>query len=299
MVRFAAAALLISLSVTTAAQNTARTVTLEAAAVKPAAPGVPPLVPGNWAPPTNSSAHLRPMTLRTLAMYAFDLQPRRHDPEPVGGPAWIDKNAYELTLKFSDLPTIPQAQALIRTLLEERFALRWHVEQREAPVYALVVARPDGRLGAGLQPSTVDCRAYSDTLTRTGRGAVAKQVMPECGVTSGGAPAVSAIVGGQPPSYPVGAQVIHGTATMSEIVTAMLRTDRENDRAILDRTGLAATYDVHLWWVPIRSGAIVADTADVMSLGTALQQQLGLRLEPRREPRDVVVIDSAEMPALD
>ena len=298
MCRLFAAVGLISVSTVLYAQNAKPAVTLEAAAVKAAPPDVPPLVPGNWAPPTSSSARLRPMTLRTLVMYAFDILPRRHDPDPVGGPAWIDKAAYQLVLKFSDVPTIPQAQAAIRALLEERFKLRWHTEKRELPVYALFVARPDGKLGSGLQPSRVDCRAYSDTLARTGRGAVAKEVTPDCGLTSGGAPAVAAVTG-VPQTYPRGAQVVHGTSTMREIVQAMMRTDRDNGRAIVDRSGLTGTFDIHLWWVPIRFGGIVPDPADVMTLETAVQQQLGLKLEPRREPRDVIVIDSAEMPVLD
>jgi uncharacterized protein (TIGR03435 family) len=86
---------------------------------------------------------------------------------------------------------------------------------------------------------------------------------------------------------------------MREIVQAMMRTDRESERAILDRSGLTGTFDVHLWWVPVRSGGIVADTADVVTLETAVQEQLGLKLESRREPRDVIVIESAEMPVLD
>lgn len=298
MCRLLPALVLISVSTVMFAQNGKAPVTLEAAAVKPAPPDMPPLVPGNWAPPTSSSARLRPMTLRTLVMYAFDILPRRHDPEPIGGPAWVDKPAYQLVLKFSDVPTIPQAQAAIRTVLEERFKLRWHTEARELPVYALVVARPDGRLGPGLQPSKVDCRAYSETLERTGRGAVAKEVTPDCGLTSGGAPAVATVTK-LPHTYPRGAQVIHGTATMREIVQAMMRADRESERAMLDRSGLTGTFDIHLWWVPVRSGAIVPDTADIMTLETAVQEQLGLKFESRRESRDVIVIDSAEMPVLD
>lgn len=291
---------LVCASTVLTAQNGKPAVTLEVAAVKAAPPDMPTLVPGNWAPPTSASARLRPMTLRTLVMYAFDILPRRHDPDPVGGPAWIDKTAYQLVLKFSDVPTIPQAQAAIRTLLEQRFKLRWHTEKRELPVYALLVARPDGKLGPGLQPSAVDCRAYSDTLARTGRGAVAKELAPKCGLTSGGAPAVALLTSlPDAQTYPRGSQMVHGTATMKEIVEAMMRSDRENERAIVDRTGLTGTFDIALWWVPVRSGGIVPDPADVMTLGTAVQQQLGLKLEPRREPRDVIVIDSAEVPVLD
>jgi uncharacterized protein (TIGR03435 family) len=298
MCRLLVALVLVGASTVVFAQNAKPAVSLEAAAVKPAPPDMPMLVPGNWAPPTSSSARLRPMTLKTLVMYAFDVLPRRHDPEPVGGPDWVDRNAYQLVLKFTGVPTIPEAQAAIRTLLEDRFKLRWHREPRELPVYALVVARADARLGPGLRPSAVNCRAYSDTLARTGRGAVAKEAAPACGLTSGGAPAVATVTR-LPQAYPRGAQVVHGTATLREIVDAMMRVDRENERAIVDRTGLTGTFDIHLWWVPARSGVIAADPAEVMMLGTAVQQQLGLKLEPRTEPRDVIVIDSAEMPVLD
>jgi uncharacterized protein (TIGR03435 family) len=292
------AALLISTSIALGAQAPSAPPALEAASVKLSPPGTVPLVPGNWAPPTSTSARLRPQTLRTLVMYAFDINPTlRHDPEPIGGPSWIDQDAYELTLKFTSLPTIPQARALVRGLLEDRFKLKWHTEKRELPVYSLVVARADGRLGEGLKPSKLDCRAYSDTLTRTGRGAAAKEVNADCGVQQGGAPALVGVLK-LPGSYPRGAQLVHGTGTMAELVTALTR-DRENDRPVIDRTGLTGTYDIDLWWVPARSGAIVADPADVMPLTTAVQQQLGLKLDARREPRDVVVIDAAERAAGD
>jgi uncharacterized protein (TIGR03435 family) len=298
--RFIAAALFITSSTALAAQSPAVAVTLEAAAIKPAPPGSTALAPGNWAPPTSSGARLRPQTLRTLVMYAFDVNPsRRHDPPPVGGPSWIDQNLYQLTLKFSATPTVVESRDLIRRLLEDRFKLKWHREQRETQVYVLTLARQDGRIGPGLKASRLDCRSYSETLTRTGRGAVAKAQAPDCGVASGGAPAVVAMNKLAPTmTYPTGAQLAHGTGTMVELLR-VLQNDRENDRPILDRTGLTGTYDVDLWWVPERSGAIGADPADVRPLAVAVQQQLGLKFESRREPYEVIVIDAAELPELD
>ena len=82
-------------------------------------------------------------------------------------------------------------------------------------------------------------------------------------------------------TYPRGALAVHGTATMREIVEAMMRSDRESERAIVDRSGLTGTFDIRLWWVPVRNGGIVPDPADVMMLVTAVQQQLGLKVEPR------------------
>jgi uncharacterized protein (TIGR03435 family) len=299
MGRFTAAVLFMT-STALAAQSPAPAVTLEAAAIKPAPPGSTPIVPGNWAPPTSSRARMRPQTLRTLVMYAFDINPsRRHDPPPVGGPSWIDQNLYQLTLKFSATPTVGESRDLMRMLLEDRFKLKWHREKRETQVYALTLARRDGRIGPGLKPSTLDCRGYSETLTRTGRREAAKGQAPDCGVDSGGAPAVVAMNKLAPTmAYPLGAQLAHGTGTMVELLR-VLQNARDNDRPILDRTGLTGTYDVDLWWVPERSGAIVADSADVRPLAVAVQQELGLKLESRREPYEVIVIDHVEKPTPD
>src|SRR5690349_6846087 len=218
MQRFIAAMLFITLSTALAAQSPPQAVVLEAAAIKSAPPGSSAIVPGNWAPPTSSSAHLRPQTLRTLVMYAFDINPtRRHDAPPVGGPSWIDQNLYQLTLKFSALPTVVESRELIRMLLEDRFKLKWHREERQTQVNVLTLARQDARIGPGLRPSTLDCRAYSETLTRTGRAAVAKAQAPDCGIASGGAPAVVAMNKLTPTTtYPPGAQLAHGTGTMVE-----------------------------------------------------------------------------------
>lgn len=88
------ATVLITSAIALAAQSASPAVTLEVASIKPAPPGSRGLVPGNWAPPTSPNARLRPMTLKTLVMYAFRNvnAPRSPVPEPVGGPAWIDQN---------------------------------------------------------------------------------------------------------------------------------------------------------------------------------------------------------------
>src|SRR4029079_6478864 len=129
--------------------------------------------------------------------------------------------------------------------------------------------------------------------------AVAKAQAPDCGIASGGTPAVVAVNKLTPTTtYPPGAQLAHGTATMFELLR-VLQNARDNDRPILDRTGLTGTYDVDLWWVPERSGAIAADSADVRPLAVAGPQQLGLKFEARREPYEVIVIDAVEPPELD
>ena len=71
------------------------------------------------------------------------------------------------------------------------------------------------------------------------------------------------------------------------------------DRIVLDRTGLTGRYDYELRWTPVGRGggpAPVATDPDRPSLFTALQEQLGLKLEPQRAPVEVLVIDAAKMP---
>jgi uncharacterized protein (TIGR03435 family) len=299
MRRFLATVLVLAPTLTPLAQSLQPTAALsfEVASVKPSPGGGPATPPGAVGPPVGGTVRYPRGSLRTLVMYAYDVLPQRHDPLPVGGPAWADADLYEVQAKGPADLSFVDARLMMRTLLEERFKLRAHVERREMPLYALIPLRPDGRLGAGMRPGKIDCSRFSEVLTRTGRGALAKQEGPDCGLSSGGAPAVAASLGVQN-TAPRGAQMIRGIATMKELVTALSR-DRELDRPIVDRTGLTGTYEFDLTWVPARSGVIVADPGDIQPLEVAVQQQLGLKMESRREPRDVVVIDSAEKPTPD
>jgi len=270
---------------------------IEVTSIKPSPPGSRPTPPGAYGSPGSSTGHFRFATLKTLVAVAFGLLPQRHDPEPAGGPEWADQNQYDVEIKMTGIPTVPQGRAIVLAMLEDRFKLRWHKEPRDTPVYALVYARADRRLGDGLKPSKLDCRAFSDTLAQSGKSALAREQGQDCGLSNGGAGGAVAL-GQVTGPYPRGAQLIHGTATMRELLAALSRAG-EIDRPVVDRTGLTGTFDFDLTWVPFMSGAIVADRNDVVSIFTTIQQQLGLKLEARREPRDVIVIDSAELPTPD
>lgn len=220
--------------------------TFEVASIRPVAPG-PRFAIG---PPVNGMVRARAIEVRRLVQYAYGLDLQQHDPVPEGGPAWIDQDLFEVVAKGPPDLTLADARRRVLSLLRERFSLRSHVATRERPIYALVVARRDGALGAGLRRSKGDCSAYSETLTRTGRGALATEVGPGCGLTIGGG------AGG-------GRLQIRGTATIREMLRPMAR-----------------------------SPDVDRDPNDVVSIFTALQEQLGLKLESRRELLDVVVIDS-------
>jgi uncharacterized protein (TIGR03435 family) len=237
---------------------------------------------GGIGPPVNGIVRARGVEVRRLIQYAYGLDPQRHDPVPEGGPSWIDRDLFEVIGQGPPDLTFPNARRMMLTLLRERFALRTHVERRELPIYALVVARTDGRLGPGLRPSTVDCSAYSETLLRTGRLAAAREISTTCELLSGGG------IGG-------GRLQLRGTGTIRDMLRSLARSP-DVDRPIVDRTGLTGTFDVDFVWAPARTGPAAAAAVDVVSIFTAAQEQLGLKLEAQREQLDVVVIGSVQRP---
>jgi uncharacterized protein (TIGR03435 family) len=233
------------------------------------------------------------VSLRALIRFAYQLQ----DFQIVGGPDWVasDRMAsdrYDIVAKAeNDVPpgppgTVGPMQLMTRSLLEERFKLAVHQESRELPIYALVVARSDGKLGAKLSPSTVDCQAMmKEALGRGGPPAPPPQVngRPVCGMRSG----AGQMVGG-------GFPLSQLAASLSGMV----------QRVVIDRTGLKGNYDLELTYTPDQmpqgtpppGAPAPAIDPGGPSIFTALQEQLGLKLESQRGPVDVLVIDRAERP---
>jgi uncharacterized protein (TIGR03435 family) len=161
---------------------------------------------------------------------------------------------------------------MLRTLLTERFTLAAHNETRERPVYALVLAREDRRFGPQLQKSPTDCA--------TAKGADA------CGSSVG-------------PGF-----IRSRGRTMAQLAESLSRlsnTGSSLNRLIVDRTGLEGQYDVTLKFTPenIPPGNVPGFPAvdpNGPSIFTALQEQLGLKLDSQRAPVNVLVIDRADRP---
>ena len=171
-----------------------------------------------------------------------------------------------------------QLPALLRPLLEDRFKLKAHVETRELPIFALVVARTDGRLGPQFRRPIVDCLA----LRQAARAGAPPPLPPSsdrpaCGVRMG------------PGKLSAGGFSIENLVTMLSSTV---------ERLVVDRTGLTGTFDVDLQWTQgDLTGATPSD--DRASIFTAVQEQLGLKLESTKGPVDVVVIDHVEHPTED
>ncbi|MGB7220707.1 MAG: TIGR03435 family protein, partial [Vicinamibacterales bacterium] len=101
--------------------------------------------------------------LRMLIRFAYQLQ----DFQVVGGPSWITSDRFDIVAKAdgeigpAPIGTVGPVQLMLRSLLADRFKLTVHFETRELPIYSLVVARADGKLGAQLRPAAVDCAALA------------------------------------------------------------------------------------------------------------------------------------------
>jgi uncharacterized protein (TIGR03435 family) len=233
---------------------------------------------------------------RLLIMNSYGLQPQ----QLVGAPDWISSERFDIVAKAEgDLgPPVSRdgpsrLQLMIRALLEERFKLKVHREPREVPVYALVLARPDGRLGSGLTVSTVDCEA----LAASRRGAPPPDLPKpgerlQCGAWVGFG------------------ELTAGAQPLQELVSLLSSTV---GRSVVDRTGLNGRYDITLRWTPDRvlqrtAGAAAGDPIRVNgvdidpngpSIFTAIQEQLGLKLESERGTVEALVIDHIERPTPD
>jgi uncharacterized protein (TIGR03435 family) len=154
-------------------------------------------------------------------------------------------------------------------LLADRFKLRAHTETRNLPIYRLMKARKDGRLGP--------------RLTRSSKPCIEGQILP-CAVM------------GISRSGELQARIdtiddfIHRGLMFILGVT------------VIDQTGLQGNYDIDLRWTPESPAAPFADravsesSADAPSIFTALREQLGLKLEPSKGPVEVLMIDSVEHP---
>ena len=200
----------------------------------------------------------------------------------VSAPDWTITEKYDVVAKADQPLTGNSWQLMLRGLLADRFKLVVHTETRDVPVFALVMARSDRRLGRGLRPAAADCATLRARSEQTG------EVDP-CGAISRAQSLVRGMmtVRGAPIGWLIG--------TMSN----------DTQRQIIDETGLTGAFDWELTWTPQpflgkpNDGRFPTIDREGPSIFTAIQEQLGLKLEPRRGPVDFLVIDHIERPTPD
>ena len=218
--------------------------------------------------------------LRPLIVLAYGLLPQ----QVTGGPAWLETARFDILAQADgDIPPSPpggppgRAQLMLQRLLADRFAVMVRRDTREMPVYALTVARSDGRLGPRMSAAQSDCAAL---MAAYGRGEGPMPPRDQCGI-SGGAGRLSA-------------------AGITMPMLARLVLSGPAGRIVEDNTGLTGAFDLDLTFTPDLAtdpgGASTSASTDQTSLFTALEEQLGLKLVPRRAAVEVLVVDRAERP---
>jgi|RhiMethySRZTD1v2_1073278.scaffolds.fasta_scaffold12756_8 bla regulator protein blaR1 len=227
------------------------------------------------------------MQLRQLITFAYQIQSFQLE----GGPDWIASDRFDILAKSErEVPATgaffagqEPLRIMLRTLLADRFKLVMRKETKELPIFELVLARQDGRLGPQLRPAAVDCAAQA-AVARGGTPPPAPSGPPGPGSCYSNINPVSVRGGG--------------------VTLAMLASLLEGrvQRLVIDRTGLTGNWDLEVNYTPDRSqlppGVELPSSIDPNgpSLFTAIEEQLGLKLRPARGPVEVLVIDSVQQP---
>ena len=201
-------------------------------------------------------------TLKALIALAYDLNPTTIS----GGPKWMDSQGFviEAVTPGDVQPTRLEQMQMLRPLLVDRFALKFHRVDKEFSIYELTVARGGPKLKPAAKPDDQP-QAYG-------------------------------IV------FPAKIQVRARSVTMDDFVAMLQRATL--DRPTQNKTGLAGKYDFDLEWAQDETqygGQVprAPDDAQSPPLFIAVQEQLGLRLAPARGMVSALVVDSAERPRAD
>lgn len=205
------------------------------------------------------------LTINTTLADLITMSHEVHLRQVVGGPPWMESDKYDITGRpqAEGTPSSVQLRGMIRSLLQSRFKLTTHTEKRDLPAYALTV----GKAGHKLSRNETNPNGPPGLLFK-GLGVL---------------PAVN--------------------ATMADFAGVMQLAVL--DRPVVDRTGLQGRFDFTLSWTPDESqfrsmGVTVpppSADAKLPGLFTAIQEQLGLRLESVTAPVEVIVIDRVERPS--
>jgi uncharacterized protein (TIGR03435 family) len=213
------------------------------------------------------------MDLRPLigTAYADDVDTSDY----IGLPGWAMTERYDVEAKAPEGAKPADIEPMLRTLLAERFAFKAHVETREQPVYELVRANPGGPLSTGFERVDVDCEALREARRRGEK--------PELkALASGLFPCDMSMRGG------AGMEIRSGGLKMADFARSI---QNGTGRILVDKTGLEGYYAFKLTY----TGKPSPDS-DVPSLFTALQEQLGLRLQAATAQVRVLVIDNIQRP---
>ena len=207
----------------------------------------------------NGSLTIENVSLKRIIAMAYDIPESQH--YLFSGPSWLDSGNFDIQARFPPETPDPKPMLMLQRLLEERFGMVLHRESRMFSVLALVQAKgvqgKGKKEGLRLQPAAVP-----------------------------GAPYKFRVLGGHAAGSSISMLILAGRLSRPDIGLG---------RPVVDFTGLAGTFDLTLDWKPedIPDGSPAPDNHSDASIIAAIEEQLGLRLEPRKVSLDVLVVDRA------
>lgn len=266
----------------------------EVATVKPAEPGQQGIAGISRQP--GGRLVIKNMPLRPLLTYAYNIR----DFQVAGGPGWMTSEVWDIEARAEEGsipagpldPSKPNPLAIrLQSLLEDRFQLKTHTETRELPVYELSIAKGGLKMKLSDDQGLIKPRDPGDPPP--------------------------------PPPFQPGVPLRRGTVFMGRgnlqaaainVTNIVQSLSSLVGRIIVDKTGLTGLYDVKLQWTPdptqVPNGiAIFAGPgpggrdapppidSNGPAIFTALQEQLGLRLDSAKGPVEVIVVDSVQKPS--
>lgn len=206
----------------------------------------------------------RNVPVRDVILYAYGLR----DFQLAEDPGWLRAMRFDIEGSAGGDVPFSQLRDLVKGLLADRFGFAAHTEMREHQTHALVVLR-DGIFGPALKRTTRDCAAARKASVRVA-GDGCGSVVRDTGTISGD-------------GVPI--------AMLANSLSAVLNS------VVSDQTGLSGDFDFELRWSDAVDTANAAPLSDAPALTTAVQEQLGLRLQPQRGQIEVLVVDRVSQPA--
>ena len=255
----------------------AQTPSFEVASIKPAAPDARGMF---ISPGPGGGVRITNMTLKEMIVLAWRVQPF----QVTGGPSWLDTLHFDVVAKPESPVPQDQMPVMLQALLKDRFHLVVTQEMKELPIYAMVLARKDGKLGPGLTETTESSCTQFDPKNP-----------PRPQSTGGPAPKFCGNMGTNGRSMNAYARSV---GDMAPLLSRLL------GRSVVDKTGLTGKYDIQLNWAPDENQSLAPAPAGqspvdstAASIFTAFQEQLGLKLESQKGPVEVVVVLSVDKPS--
>jgi uncharacterized protein (TIGR03435 family) len=284
-----------------------KSLTFEAASVKPAEPPTPDgrgmiMIQGpSGGPGTKDPGriHYPYMNMKNILMNAYDVRNFQ-----IVGPSWLDTERFDITATMPPNTTKEQFRVMLQNLLAERFKLTVHRDAKELPIYSLTVAKSGPKMkesAGGATPKDDVDQPPPPLPSQPKIGADGFPILPP---RPAGSPIAMIMMNGR-------ARLIAQQNTMQELAD---RLTSLTNRPVTDATALKAKYDFTLTFSPEgmngpmgpipppppsggvngASGASMPEAETLPDIFGAVQAQLGLKLEPKKGPVEMIVIDHIE-----